>query len=112
MQLDADTGFALTGPLISALEEGRRALSLLSDDPAALPSLALSFVTSAPYTLPLARCSIPTWWESEPSAEPLRLPADLLSAFDVKLDGTGLQGMRLAAMDGLSPRICRSPSTA
>ncbi|MBK7539906.1 MAG: hypothetical protein IPI49_32045 [Myxococcales bacterium] len=32
LQLDAGTGFALTGPLISALEEGRRALSLLSDD--------------------------------------------------------------------------------
>lgn len=105
LELDAGTGFALTGPLISALEEGRRALTLLSEDPAALPSLALAFTTSAPYTLPLASCRIPTWWEAEPSADPLRFPPDLLEAFEVQLDGAGLHGMRLASMDGLSPRV-------
>lgn len=105
LELAAGTGFALTGPLISALEEGRRALTLLSEDPAALPSLALAFTTSAPYTLPLASCRIPTWWEAEPSAAPLRFPPDLLNAFEVQLDGAGLHGMRLASMDGLSPRV-------
>lgn len=105
VDLAAGTGFAVVGPLISQLEDGRRALALLSDSPDALPSLDLSFRTRQAQQLTLASCKIPTWWDAEPSAAPIGLPAELLSSCDLALDATGLHGLRFGSMEGSSPRV-------
>lgn len=105
VELAAGTGFAVVGPLISQLEDGRRALALLSDDPEALPSLDLSFRTREAQELTLASCQIPTWWDAEPTASRIGLPASLLSSCDLALDATGLHGMRFGSMEGTSPRV-------
>lgn len=105
IDLAAGAGFAVTGPLISQLEQGRRALAFVSDDPAAIPRLDLSFRTRQAQKLTLASCQIPTWWDAEPSAAPIGFSSELLSTFDLGLDGAGLHGLRFGSMEGATPRV-------